>query len=263
MVRWKLGYIAAFGTYWVAMTARLLMGTAFAEETPTKPIRVALYADKGATIKSLPEVEKCLKKADGFAVARVLAKEIRSGALDGYDVIICPGGSGSGEGETLGDDGRNRVRAFVKRGGGYIGICAGAYLASIEYPWSIGLLNAHVLDRPHWDRGEGNVDLKVSSAGKTSLSTDIESCTFHYENGPLLGPGEKDDLPAYELLASYDTEITQNAPPGTMKGTAAIARGKYGEGRVVCFSPHPEKTPGREAFLQSAVRWAARQGDHN
>lgn len=64
-------------------------------------------------------------------------------------------------------------------------------------------------------------------------------------------------MPDYELLASYDTEMTQNAPAGTMKGTAAIARGKFGDGRVFCFSPHPEKTPGRAAFLQSAVRWVA------
>jgi hypothetical protein len=48
-----------------------------------------------------------------------------------------------------------------------------------------------------------------------------------------------------------------DAPPGVMKSTTAIARGKYGYGRVVCFSPHPEKTPGLEKFLQWAVRWAA------
>jgi hypothetical protein len=48
-----------------------------------------------------------------------------------------------------------------------------------------------------------------------------------------------------------------------MKGTTAIARGKFGKGRVVCFSPHPEKTPGREAFLRSAVRWAAPRDANN
>ena len=59
-------------------------------------------------------------------------------------------------------------------------------------------------------------------------------------------------------LASYATEMRKNdAPPGVMKGTTAIARGKFGKGRVVCFSPHPEKTPGRETFLQAAVEWAA------
>ena len=59
-------------------------------------------------------------------------------------------------------------------------------------------------------------------------------------------------------LASYATEMRKNdAPPGVMKGTTAIARGKFGKGRVVCLSPHPEKTPGGESFLQGAVGWAA------
>ncbi len=134
-------------------------------------------------------------------------------------------------------------------------------MASIEYPWSLGLLNAHVLDRPHWDRGVGNVDLKLSATGEKALPPIGESCAIHYENGPLLGPGDKEGLADYELLASYDTEITQNAPAGTMKGTAAIARGKFGEGRVFCFSPHPEKTPGKESFLRFAVRWVAHHDD--
>ncbi len=262
MSRWKLGYPLTLGICWSAAILTFCLPAASAEGTSKKkPIRVALYADKGATINDLPEVIDCLPKSEGFTVTKVLAKEIRSDALDQYDVLICPGGSGSGEGETLGKEGREQIRAFVKSGGGYIGICAGAYLASIEYPWSLGLLNAHVLDRPHWDRGIGNVELKVSAAGKDALSSDNETCSIHYENGPLLGPGGKEGIAGYELLASYDTEMTQNAPPGTMKGTAAIARGKFGNGRVVCFSPHPEKTPGRAPFLQSAVRWAAHYND--
>ena len=87
-------------------------------------------------------------------------------------------------------------------------------------------------------------------------------CTIHFENGPLLGPGEKDDIDDYEPLATYETEMRKNdAPPGVMKGTTAIARGKFGKGRVVCFGPHPEKTPGREPFLQSAVKWASHIDD--
>jgi predicted Fe-S protein YdhL (DUF1289 family) len=41
-----------------------------------------------------------------------------------------------------------------------------------------------------------------------------------------------------------------------MKGTTAIARGEFGKGRVVCFSPHPEKTRGCERFVTEAVKWA-------
>jgi hypothetical protein len=100
--------------------------------------------------------------------------------------------------------------------------------------------------------------LRLSDVGQQSLASNKEICTIHYENGPLLGPGPKNDIQGFEPLAAYETEIRENgAPIGVMKGTTAIARGKFGKGKVVCFSPHPEKTPGREPFLQIAVSWSA------
>ena len=76
-------------------------------------------------------------------------------------------------------------------GGGFVGICAGAYLASIEYPWSLGLLNAHVVDDEHWARGVGNVQLRISPIGQAALTADKEICTIHFENGPLLDPATR------------------------------------------------------------------------
>jgi glutamine amidotransferase-like uncharacterized protein len=223
-------------------------------------IRVAIFSDDGVTKAGIKQVEDCLVRSDGFEVKPINAEQIRNGALKDFDVLIHGGGSASKQGETLGDKGREAVKKFVDGGGGFIGICAGAYLASAEYPWSLGVLNAKVIDRPHWARGEGDVKLRLTSAGLDALQPEKEICTIHFENGPLLAPGEKDDIDDYEPLATFETEMRKNdAPPGIMKGTTAIARGKYGKGRVVCFSPHPEKTPGREPFLQSAVRWAANQ----
>jgi glutamine amidotransferase-like uncharacterized protein len=143
-------------------------------------------------------------------------------------------------------------------GGGFVGICAGAYLASTQYRWSLGILNAAVVDDEHWERGIGNVQLRLPPAGRAALELDQELVPIHYNNGPLLAPGNKEQLAKYELLAAYETEIAENgAPTGVMKGKAAIARGALGKGRVICFSPHPEKTPGGDSYLRAAVRWAA------
>jgi len=38
-----------------------------------------------------------------------------------------------------------------------------------------------------------------------------------------------------------------------MRGTTAIARAPFGEGRVICFSPHPEKTAGLEGMIARAI----------
>jgi glutamine amidotransferase-like uncharacterized protein len=231
-----------------------------ADPLPAKIIRVAIYADEGASKKGSPQVQKCLPAAEGFEIKTLTAAEIRHGALDKFDVLIQPGGSGSAQAKSLGDEGRKRVKQFVADGGGFIGICAGAYLASAEYPWSLGLLDAHVIDDEHWARGQGDVELSISKIGRSALGIDEEHCPIRYNQGPLLGPGGKDDINDYELLATFESEIAKKgAPAGVMKGTAAIARGTFGKGRVQCFSPHPEKTPGREAFLQAAVRWVAQR----
>ena len=102
----------------------------------------------------------------------------------------------------------------------------------------------------------------ITPAGRSALGLEDERCPIYYGQGPLLAPGEKDDINDYELLATYETEIVKNgAPEGVMKGTTAVARAEYGKGRVLCFSPHPEKTSGREPFLQAAVRWVAKVED--
>jgi len=225
----------------------------------SKTVRVAIFSDAGVTKSGVIQVERALPESAGFEVKPITAKQIRDGALKDFDLLIHPGGSASKQGETLGEKGRDTVKKFVEGGGGFIGICAGAYLASTQYKWSLGVLDAQVIDGAHWARGEGDVKLRLSSAGQKALQLEKETCRIHFENGPLLGPGKKDDIDDYEPLAIFESEMRKNdAPPGIMKGTTAIARGKFGKGRVVCFSPHPEKTPGREKFLQSAVRWAAR-----
>ena len=139
-----------------------------------------------------------------------------------------------------------------------MGICAGAYLASADYDWSLHILDAKVLDRKHWARGTGDVEMKLDADACKLLGCERSQVTVYYGQGPLLAPGGKDEIPDYDELAVYETEIAKNgAPEGVMKGTTAAATGKFGQGRVFCFSPHPEKTVGLEHFIPAAVRWTA------
>jgi hypothetical protein len=73
-----------------------------------------------------------------------------------------------------------------------------------------------------------------------------------------LAPGDKPEIPDYETLATFKTEIAENgAPKGVMLGTTAAARGTFGQGRVFCYSPHPESKGDLDHYIQTAVRWAA------
>jgi len=234
-----------------------------AEEPPriaAQPLRVAIYDDAGGGGKGPENLERALSKGHGFVTTRVKAADIRDGVLDKYDVVIHPGGSGSGQGKALTETGRTKERDFIKAGGGYVGICAGAYLASADYDWSLHVLDAKVLDRKHWARGFGDVELGLAKPGQQLFNAKQDKLPVYYHQGPLLAPAGKDDIPDYEELATFATEIAKNgAPEGVMRGSTALARGTFGKGRVFCVSPHPEKSENYDEVIRKIVRWAAKR----
>jgi len=226
--------------------------------TAPQPVKVALYAGKG-TGETVEHVERALESDTRVVVTKLKPEDVRAGRLDEFDVLIQPGGSGSGQAKALGQEGREKIRAFVEEGGGYVGVCAGSYLATCDYDWSLGILDAKVLDRKHWARGFGNVDVAFSERGRSRLGIADERLSIYYHQGPLLAPADNPKVDDYEPLATFEGEIAKNgAPRGVMSGTTAIAAGRFGQGQVICFSPHPEKTDGQSRLLVTAVVLASK-----
>ena len=231
-----------------------------------EPIRIGVYSHSTnpARVSQIVGVfTNILTPKKGFEVQRVDPASIRAGVLTNLNVLIMPGGSGSKQATNLETPGCEAIQKFVRDGGGYVGICAGAYLASSHYSWSLNLINAKVIDRSHWARGKGDVVLTLTPLGQKVLGHPESEVEVYYGQGPLYGRATNDTLPAYEDLAIYKTEVAkenvpEGVPMGVMPGTTAIARGEYGKGRVLCYSPHPEK-PFQPVFhlIENGVRWAA------
>lgn len=231
-----------------------LVGAAAGDEQ----IRAALYDAGGVGGKGPAALEKDLALMSGIVVRRIGPVEITGGVLGQFDVLIVPGGSGSKQAEAIGIEGRNAVVDFIRNGGGFVGFCAGAYLAANNYTWSLKIIDADVIDRKHWKRGTGGVKIELTADGRKMLNGNCDLIDIRYANGPILQAGEDPDIPDFKPLAFYRTEINKNnAPPGVMKDTPAIIAGQFGAGRVFCSSPHPEYTDGLEPFVHNAVRWAA------
>lgn len=221
-------------------------------------LAVAMYVSGGVSGSGPDRLEALLDEASGFDLRRVSATDVRGGVLDAFDVAIFPGGSGSGQARELGESGRARVVEFVRGGGGYVGVCAGAYLAASNYDWSLGILDANVIDRSHWARGRGSVDLDFTEAGRAILAPGKAPDQVRYANGPLYARAGNDSVPDFEVWATYESEINTNgAPEGIMLGTPALVIGTFGEGHVVASSPHPEQTKGMEELTRRMVRQAA------
>jgi len=231
------------------------------EITPPDPAsiaRVAIYDHSDGSASGPLNLMQFLTVENGFVCQRISPKEIQTGVLKDFDVLIMPGGSGSLQSKKLEETGRKNVIEFVKSGGGYVGICAGSYLATSQYSWSLGLVNARVWDRVHWARGTGDVALSMTPSGRQLLDAKQPELFVYYGQGPLLVPDTKADLPGYEVLAIYKTEVAlKGAPEGSMVGTHAIIRTMYKNGRVICFSPHPEKQGGPQELMTAGVKWAA------
>ncbi len=228
------------------------------EEYRAGQVRVGVYCDVGAG-PSHKNLLNALEKFEHVFVRKLMADDIRDGALGDVDVVIHPGGSGGAQGRHLGENGRESIRRFIREGGGFIGICAGAYLASADYSWSLNILDARVVDRDHWARGKGMVQIELTDSGQRELKSKEQQLQIYYAQGPLLAPRNHPDIADYETLATYETEIAENgASEGVMKGTTAIARGEFGRGRVFCFSPHPEMTEGREHLVRVAIDYVKR-----
>ncbi len=216
-------------------------------------IKVAVYDDKGATGKGIPSVEAILGQTADIKVTRLKGADFANGGLQGFDLVMFTGGSGSAEAAGLGEKGREEVRDFVRQGGGYVGICAGAYLACSGFEWGVGVLNAKTVS-PKWRRGQGEVKIDGHAFGEKLVDRAIR-----YANGPIIKADVRKDLPDFEVLVTFRSELALNdTPVGVMVNSPAMVRANYGLGRVFTSSPHPEQTAGLEPLVDQAVRWTAR-----
>eukprot|EP01065_Artemidia_motanka_P031779 TRINITY_DN3843_c0_g1_i1.p1 TRINITY_DN3843_c0_g1~~TRINITY_DN3843_c0_g1_i1.p1 ORF type:complete len:325 (+),score=89.66 TRINITY_DN3843_c0_g1_i1:51-1025(+) len=269
-------------------------------------LRVALYDDVGGSsvLRGVPEqrgaalLEQCLsacpQPAYGFATRRVRAEDVAAGALEDFDVLVMPGGRGYIQGRVLGEDGGSALQRWVAGGGGYVGICGGANVASSD-PFYLPSNCLQLLPTQNADsapglpasvnhRGFGPVAVKVTDAGRSILGHDEAAATLYYHNGPVLmrasdsqqeQPQElvDDEASGLSVLARYDSDISRTSyardirfrkrPGVQMRGQAAVVCGRFGSGRVLVFGPHPERrsvTSFRkkgEADLTGPTHWVA------
>jgi glutamine amidotransferase-like uncharacterized protein len=107
-------------------------------------VSVAIYSDRGVWPQSVTATERMFRWM-GHDVARVDARQIRQGALANARLLCVPGGNMYTYAEDLTAAGVETVKAFVERGGGYIGICGGAYFAAERIFWQSTRLPMHSL----------------------------------------------------------------------------------------------------------------------
>ena len=233
--------------------------TIIAPVTSQRALNVAVFSGSGSPQSSVDVVVKAVGHIEGAKATVLKGTELGTTDLKAFDVIAFPGGSGSGQSKTLGGAGLKNVREFVRGGGGYVGICAGAYLACSNFSWGLGILDAGTVSSK-WRRGVGIVELESTVAGPSLLGKVDGRFKVRYANGPIIKPAGRADLPDYQPLTLFRTEMAENGTPvGVMVNSPAQAISTFGKGRVFISSPHPEGTPGLEHLIPRGIVWASGQ----
>jgi len=184
-------------------------------------------------------------------------EDIREDGLQGAVGVLFPGGSGRAIADALQPEGVAKVRDFVSSGGGYYGVCAGAYFANSGRPEYAGLM--HLKHHQPWRKGKGMLKVKLTAEGKQLLGEEFSEFDTRYNCGPVFT--EVGALPPESLcqpvtvLANFASSVTdaQGGAHEEMVGTPAILYGQWGRGHVVTVSPHPESHPQLAVLVARAI----------
>lgn len=173
-----------------------------------------------------PTIASVLRKAKRpFRVAYVgpgTGRELNADILRQATLYVQPGGGSDLETtwndlEPAADD----LRAWVKAGGSYLGLCFGAYLAGSNP--GLGLLPG---DTFGWAGSEGST---VPDDRDTVIPVTWRGSERHmyFQDGP-----------GFRLKKSADATVLATYPNGVPAALVAT----YGKGRVGVSGPHPEAT---------------------
>ncbi|MEM1513977.1 MAG: BPL-N domain-containing protein [Candidatus Thermoplasmatota archaeon] len=214
-------------------------------------------------------------------------EDILNGKLSQYDVFVIPG-SARPYLDAIDARWRNEVKKFVEEGGGYVGICGGANLASVGFdgadinnflnPFLLRIANVYVNDeqyeewqylwRSNWRYGGIPLKVYINFSDNPIFSGFYGTeRSIRYWGGPGMREANFKDEKFGEIvpLATFAEEPMEVAPlhywlwkgewipykniTTDIKGQYAAIATTYGKGKVVLFSPHPE----RETFFDGYV----------
>ena len=212
---------------------------------------VLIYDGDGVMESSVEDIEECLNTSNyenltpNNKFEYSTTSKINSNTLLGYDVLIMPGGNSLTYLENDDIDG-NSIKLFVQGGKGYLGICAGAYVASNYvdgYYQGWGITPDVNTKNENYD---GSLQISTTSAGSKLINGSITN--IHMQNGPAMYTNN-----TQVIMATFADNNTG------YQNYAAIVADTYGSGRVILSGPHPETDPQNPQLLTNMLQWISKR----
>ena len=200
---------------------------------------IAVYTDNGtgAWEDGIVSFENFLDWK-GISHERVTAIDINSNDLRPlYQAVYFPGGYAWYYKVAIDENGLQNIRDLVSAGGGYIGMCAGAYFASdsvfweedglLDYPLDLfdGVARGAIDAIAPWD----NYTMTTLKMNQNNPINSFEPPTEEmlYYGGPVFVPHAEQQVDTVAVWAAWHDSL-------------AAINFAYGSGRVLLLGPHPE-----------------------
>ena len=222
----------------------------FSAKTMSK-LNVLLYSGSGVSATSRDHALKSLRAflATSYDVQLVSPKSLREEPwTDSCALLVMPGGRDLPYQHDLGGKANARIRDWVKRGGKYLGFCAGAYYASRSVEFEAGTSLEVVGEREldffpgicrgtvfpgfayDTEAGAREVVLELErTAWRNSWSQSPDKVAVWYNGGGAFILDRP--LADVEVLARYS-----DLPDGPIAGVRCVV----GQGLAVLWAVHPE-----------------------
>ena len=203
---------------------------------PASKADVAIYAGRGTWDLSVEALERMFLWMN-YSVELVGADYVNDIGLAGFRILCIPGGDMYEYAQDISPRGKENIRDFVYDGGGYIGVCGGAYFASEKVLWQgsqlpmtpLGLFAGtatgpinEIIPYPNYTMCE----VKIIDQGHLVTQFEPRSEWMLYYWGPALIPNRDANV---TILGNY----------GKGNQTAMLAFDYY-QGRVFLVGTHPE-----------------------
>ena len=199
-------------------------------------LEVAIYSEEATWLEGIISLEHFLDWK-GLSHQRISSDDINNGILtEGFKVVIFPGGYAYDYKVDLNAKGEKNIKAFINNGGGYLGICAGAFLATasvlwegIKYNYPLDLFQGTAIgsikEIQPWD-GYKMTTISLNKNNEINKFQKEKLKTLYY-GGPYFEPSLNQ---AVDTIATWDEYLNK----------LAIISFKYGSGNVILSAPHPE-----------------------
>ena len=204
---------------------------------PVKKVRTGYFIGDGCNGSGVYYWAQMLHLAPALDLTLLDAKDIQNGKLDNLDLLVIPGGSSASQYKDITEKGGDKIREFVKKGGSYVGICAGFH-CTLNKPDRFRLMPYTYRNGAGGYRAKVAID--INERGAKLMDIKPGRYWVSYSRGPISTEVKEWEHGKAETLGIYRSTVNNIGRNSDFLNAPAVIYGNYGKGKVIATSFHPE-----------------------